>query len=400
MKKVWLLGFGFFSISLTWGLYNAFVPLFLDDYIKSAAVIGFLMTVDNYFALFMQPWIGNRSDRTNTRYGKRMPYLILGMPLSALFFALIPFHTALITLIIFMVLMNLSMSIYRSPTVSLMPDITPSAKRSQANGIINFMGGIGSVLAFGVGSLLYNITRALPFLFASLVIVIALIILLTFIKEKRDAVSFTIAEKKQVRFRGELDPSTFFLLGAIFFWFASFQGIEALFTLYGTHHLGMTGSAAAFSLLFFSGSFLLFALPSGWLGAKFGKRRVILTGVIGLGLCYAVMSLIDATLWLRVFMIIGGMFWAFININSYPFIITLGKEQSIGTRTGLYYLVSSLAAIISPPLLGQFVDWFTYSVMFIYTTVGMIFALLCLLLVRDRGLSVEPPAAESPSEST
>src|SRR5690606_28486146 len=163
MRKTWLLGFGFFSISLTWALYNAFVPLFLEKYIASTMVIGFLMTIDNYFALFLQPWVGNRSDRTNTRFGRRMPYLLIGMPLAAVFMTLIPLHVSLITLVLFMVLMNLSMSLYRSPTVALMPDITPDAQRSKANGIINFMGGIGAVAAFGAGSILYEANQTLPF---------------------------------------------------------------------------------------------------------------------------------------------------------------------------------------------------------------------------------------------
>jgi len=284
-----------------------------------------------------------------------------------------------------MVLMNLSMSLYRSPTVSLMPDITMDAKRSQANGIINFMGGVGSVIAFSIGSKLYDIHPSFPFLMASAVILLSLWILVTNIKEKRDAVGYSVAEKRTIRIRGELDRSTIFLLGAIFFWFTSYQGIEALFTLYGTHHLGMSDSAASFSLLFFTGAFLLFTLPSGWLGGKFGKKTMITIGVIGMGACYAAMIFIDAAVWLRLFLVIGGVFWACININSYPFVVSTGREASIGTRTGLYYLVSALAAIISPPLLGRLIDLFGYTVMFIYTTFGMILALISILLVKDKG---------------
>ena len=88
---------------------------------------------------------------------------MIGMPLAAVFMALIPLHTSLLTLVLFMLLMNLSMSLYRSPTIALMPDITPEANRSKANGIINFMGGIGTVAAFGAGSILYEANRNLPF---------------------------------------------------------------------------------------------------------------------------------------------------------------------------------------------------------------------------------------------
>lgn len=388
MKKTWLLGFGFFSISITWALYNAFVPFFLEKFFTSTALIGFMMTIDNYFALFLQPWIGSRSDRTRNRFGKRMPYLLIGMPLAALFGALIPWHTSLLTLVLFMVLMNLSMSLYRSPTVALMPDITPDNKRTQANGIINFMGGVGSVIAFGGGALLYEKHASLPFLSASILTLICLAILWFTIKEKRDSFVYTPVEPKaRTSFRGEWNRPTVFLLGAIFFWFLSYQGVEALFTLYGKNHLQLSEGEASFSLAYFSLAFVLAAIPSGLLGRSFGKKLIITIGVIGLILIFAAISFIETLLPLRLLLVVGGILWAMININSYPFIVSLGKEESIGTRTGIYYLFSSLAAISSPPLMGGLIDLFGYSILFYVASGSMLIALLFLLGVKDKGLS-------------
>ncbi|GGH37537.1 SLC45 family MFS transporter [Paenibacillus segetis] len=384
MKKTWLLGLGFFSISITWALYNAFVPLFLDNYLKSTAMIGFMMTIDNYFAMFLQPWIGHRSDKTNTKYGRRMPYLLIGMPLGAVFATMIPLHTGFLTLVIFMVLMNLSMSLFRSPTVALMPDITPDHLRTKANGVINFMGGLGSVLAFGIGSKLYGVGSYLPFLSAGIVMLISMIVLKATIKEPITlgggiGVSSEAKPKNPVRIKDQLDKTTVLILAAIFFWFVAYQGVEALFTLYGKNQLGMSDSAASFSLTFFSLAFLIFALPSGWLGAKFGKKKIISIGVVGLVVIFGSLIFIESVLLLRVFLIIGGIFWACININSYPWIVSTGKEESIGTRTGIYYFVSSLAAITSPPLLGWLIDSFGYSALFISASAGMLLAFLCLL---------------------
>lgn len=395
MKRTWLLGFGFFSISITWALYNAFVPFFLDKFITSTALIGFMMTIDNYFALFLQPWIGNRSDRTNSRFGKRMPYLMIGMPLAAVFGALIPWHTSLLTLVLFMVLMNLSMSVYRSPTVALMPDITPEPKRTQANGVINFMGGIGSIMAFGGGSFLYKAHPSIPFLVASMLTLICLLILIKSIREKRDTLSYTVSEKTSFSFRGEWNRPTIFLLAAVFFWFFSYQGVEAFFTLYGKHHLGLAESDASFSLAFFSLMFVLAAIPAGLLGNRFGKKKIIVIGVTGLILIFAAITFIDTMIPLRLLLIGGGTFWAFININSYPFVIGLGKSESIGTRTGMYYLISSLAAIASPPLMGRLIDLFDYSALFYCASGGMLVALLLLLGVKDKGLSRMEPTEQS-----
>lgn len=404
MKKTWLLGLGFFSISLTWALYNAFVPLFLDDYLKSAAMIGFMMTIDNYFAIILQPWIGHRSDKTNTRYGRRMPYLLIGMPLGAVFATLIPWHTGFVTLVLFMVVMNLSMSLFRAPTVALMPDITPEPQRTKANGVINFMGGIGSVLAFGIGSQLYGIGSYMPFLFAGVVMLICLLVLKAVIREpvalEQGLIGTAAAgqqPKPQIRIKDQLDKTTVLILAAIFFWFVAYQGVEALFTLYGTKQVGMSDAEASFSLTFFSLAFLLFALPSGWLGALYGKKAIISTGVAGLFIVFGAMIFVDSVLWLRVLLIVGGVFWACININSYPWVVATGREESIGTRTGIYYFVSSLAAITSPPLLGWLIDVFGYPALFISASIGMLLALGCLIAIpRERQRVDRDPFDQAP----
>lgn len=391
MKKMWLLGFGFFSISLGWSLYNAFVPFFLNDFLSSTALIGFLMTIDNYFALFLQPYIGNKSDRTHSRFGRRMPYLLIGIPLAALFYALIPFHTSLTTLVIFMVGMNISMAIFRSPTIALMPDITPEAKRTKANGVINFMGGLGGILAFSVGSMLFGVEESLPFLAVSAIFLLALVVVFKNINENRDAIPFTITTNPKIDYKAELNKPTIFLLTAIFFWFVAIQGMEALFTLYGVNELNLSKSSSAFSLAFFSLSFVLAAIPSGILGAKLGKKKVILAGVIGLFFVFYLLNWVESLFTLRLLLLIGGMFWACININSYPYIVSLGSEHNFGTRTGLYYLVSSLAAIISPPSLGLLIDIFGYDVLFNATAVSMLFALACMWKVKTpRTSSLSP----------
>ena len=96
------------------------------------------MTIDNYIALFVTLYRELCVIHTNTRFGQQMPYFLIGIPIAALFFSLIPFHSNLISLIFLMVCMNLSMAIFRSPTIALMPDITPEPNRTKANGIINY----------------------------------------------------------------------------------------------------------------------------------------------------------------------------------------------------------------------------------------------------------------------
>src|SRR5690606_11374542 len=144
-------------------------------------------------------------------------------------------------------------------------------------------------------------------------------------------------------------------------------------------------SVSAFSLTFFSLFFVLFAIPSGWLGKRFGKKKIILVGVCGLFLVFATIPLIETLLMLRVMLAAGGIFWACININSYPFVVSTGSEYSIGRRTGLYYLASSLAAVSSPPLFGLIIDEFGYGSLFVSASASMLLALFFLLRVKHDG---------------
>jgi len=150
--RTFLLGLGFFGVSVIWAMYNAYVPIFLkENFNLRSTIIGLVMTIDNILAILLLPYLGALSDRTRTHLGRRRPFILVGSALALVFFLLIPAANAFQRLGLMMltiVAMNLSMALFRSPVIALMPDITPSHFRSQANGIINFMGGLGALLVF------------------------------------------------------------------------------------------------------------------------------------------------------------------------------------------------------------------------------------------------------------
>lgn len=184
--KIFLLGFGFFGISVVWGVYNAFVPIFLSEKFHVApGWIGFFMTLDNIAALFIQPPVGAWSDRIRTRLGRRIPFIVIGAPITALAFGLIPLASIVPIFVACTSSMLLSAALWRTPVVALMPDITPSPFRSQANGIVNFMGGIGSIIALQTGGLLYKLSPNFPFWMGSALVVLAALIVFLFIEEPK-----------------------------------------------------------------------------------------------------------------------------------------------------------------------------------------------------------------------
>jgi MFS family permease len=344
------------------------------------------MTFDNIAAITLQPFFGALSDRTNTKYGRRMPYLLIGIPASAVFFFLIPYEFSLASLIIIVMCFNITMSTYRAPTVALMPDLTPSPLRSKANGIINFMGGFGALLAYFVGSKIYDYDKHVPFMGTSLLMILAIIILYKAIKEPAVPAledkerSGIVSAFKEIL--SDSDKSALFILFAIFFWFIGYQGIEALFTLYGVKYLGIKESAAALTLGFFSFSFLIFAIPSGFIATRIGRKRTIKIGLTGLMIIFGAILFSKNIAVIRALMLIGGMFWAFVNINSYPMVVEMTTDNKIGAYTGLYYFFSSMSAILGPPLFGKLIDQVGYGVLFLLALCFFLLAFICITYVK------------------
>lgn len=252
------------------------------------------MTFDNISGLLFQPFFGRLSDKTNTKLGRRMPYLIFGVPAAAVGMILVPLAAAagrarlsmggglvagLIPLMGSIILMNFAMSVYRAPAVALMPDATPTTRRSEANGIINLMGGVGSALAFFVGGKLFDIDTRYPFWMAGGLMVTTAVVMLFVYKEPK--VPFEAAPQAQDE--PDAGPRTrpkslMPLLFAVFFWFCAYNAVETFFTLYAIDRLHMTAGEAASMLLYLSGSYLVCAWPAGRLGARFGRRSMMVAG--------------------------------------------------------------------------------------------------------------------------
>ncbi len=164
--KTFVVGFGFFGISVIWPLFNSLIPPMLEDLGLAAVIIGFILTWDNLLNVFVQPVVGSHSDRTRTRFGRRKPWIMVGAPLAALFFILVPFVRHNFILIALAILgTNIGMALFRSPTIAFLGDLFAPAERSKANGVINLMGGLGGAIALFTGGTLYKLGVPLPFIF-------------------------------------------------------------------------------------------------------------------------------------------------------------------------------------------------------------------------------------------
>lgn len=410
--RTFLLGFGYFGVMVIWAVYNSFVPLFLANKFQiQPAMIGFFMTIDNIAALFIQPAIGSISDRLRTRIGRRLPFMLSAAPVAGLALALapvvaipmvnIPDGAKLPLFVSCTVTFVLAMAVWRTPIIALMPDITPSRFRSQANGVINFMGGIGSIIAFLIGGRLYTINEAYPFWLGSILVVVAVILVFIFIREPKVYEENPDAEKPNlwknfIQLFKEKQHDALRIFFAIFFWFVAMNAIETFFTLYANKFLGMPEADSVQILTLNSLMFVIGALPAGYIGGKIGRKKTI---SIGLSLMVLIMlsvffftkeMLLVPLFTLPMFgdvplvgllLMLAGLSWSLVNINSLPIVVDLTDAVKIGTYTGLYYLFSTLAAIAGPNINGWIVQLTgnNYSSIFIIGPIFMVAALISIL---------------------
>lgn len=435
------IGCAFFSILMLWQVYNHYCPLFLDYLLREHTnlklvdnerlyIIGIIMAADNLFAIFMLPIFGNLSDKTHSKFGRRMPYIIGGMIASAIIFPLIPImfmKNSIVGVIIMMGLILVIMNIYRNPAVALMPDVTPKPLRSKANGIINFVGYLGAILA-GALAMFLKITddsssnwapsksgytnAILAFVIASIFMIIALVILVSKIKEnelvEKAKADLEIGEQ-MAETHGKVDVSLdktdrrnlIILLIATFLWFMAFNAIETYNSLFCKNVLGKESAGGTIVIILTISSIITFVLSVN-LPAKIGRKKAVSLGLIFLivGFAVVLLNLIIAGVFksnyssnttkvsivpIYLAIVLCGIGWALINASSYPMIVEMANKENVGRFTGLYYTFSMAAQTATPILVGLIMSLKTTGlrILYIYSFALAIIALIVFSLFKE-----------------
>ena len=429
-KRTFVIGFAFFGILMLWQVYNTYCPLILTELFKNVFgitdekqvqyIVGVLMACDNIVALFMLPIFGKLSDTTHTRFGKRMPYIVIGTIASAIVFPLIVVMfllNSLVGVIIMLTLTLLFMQMYRNPAVSLMPDVTPKPLRSKANGIINIVGYVGAILG-GAMAMIFPFVKdtidqpklIIPFIITAVCMLVTCAFL--FFKVKENKIEVEIADDLK---RGEEETelieaveedkplskankrSLIILIAALFLWFAAFNAVETFWSTYGAYHLNIS-NYSLFTIVLTIASLISF-FPASIVSDKIGRKWTI---IIGLALLViALVGLIfvpraDATfvkdgttynkahILLFPCFIVAGIGWAFVNCCSYPMVVELSNKKNIGKYTGIYYAASMAAQSLTPVVAGLavfFAD--AWNVLFIYSSALMGLSLLVFFFVNN-----------------
>ncbi len=404
-KRTVLIGLSFMGILAFWQLYDQVVPYLLENQfgLKTFAANA-IMSIDNILAIFMLPLFGWISDHTNTRLGKRTPYILFGTVVAAILLVVLGVFTQInnfwgffITLMALLV----TMAIYRTPAVAYMPDVTPKPLRSKANAIINLVGYLGGIFTTVVmmfmlksekqtdGSSSYTSDQS----FLPVFIIIAVFMLVAVLVQ-----TFSIRETKlphvedepvEVQHGGKMSRPVFrslvLILVSVFLWFMAYNAVTTAFSRYCVNVWGTDLGTSSSYLLTATVTAIAAFILLGMLSSKVGRKKTVLIGVAMMTVCYAIAILIrhQTPIMYLIFGVVG-IGWAAINVNSFPMVVEMSAGSDVGKYTGFYYTFSMAAQITTPLLSGYLIDnlGLGYSVLFPYAVLFSVLSFVTMLFVK------------------
>ncbi|WP_457919264.1 MFS transporter [Candidatus Lokiarchaeum ossiferum] len=445
MGRTILISFSFFTVLLAWTYFNFKVPLLLDEALPNFpgkdTIRGLIMALDNIVAVLLQPLFGNMSDKTQSKFGRRMPYIFFGTVLSAICYILIPFIQILFGLILIILLFDIFMCSFRSVAIAILPDYTRDEVRSKASGIQQFVSNMGGVIAFVIAPLISmipnppeSLDRYLGFLIIGVLMITMLVLQLLYIKEtptgdkifkladheiEINPNDFTVherelsTEEKQSKKNVYLEIKTIFkenkdmafMLLSVTFMYLGFASLETFFSSFAIQYIGFTEGQAGTVLLAYSGPMILSAPLHGIIGQKIGRKKALIGNLILQMVAIGVWSFIYVPLSYQNPNLILAMLllacvsipWMGVIIQTFAVLWAISPEGEIGTYTGYYYMFNQAAYTLSPILTGAILDIFNflgdrrYLAMFPFFLVSSFIALMLFLKVKsgDEDISVD-----------
>lgn len=340
------------------------------------------------------------------------------------------------TLVLFIVLLLMtliSMAVFRSPAVALMPDVTVKPLRSKANAIINLMGTAGGILVlllgmvFGTGKVQNQMMPYTWYVAAVCgIMAVALAVFILTVREpawnaemletqakldednpeERDETVVEVADQENLNEVADVPQSKsvsnklskdkltslILILASVALWFIGYNAITSKYSVYAVNELNKDYNT---TLLIAQAAAVVAYIPVGMIASKLGRKRTILIGVALLTAAFfgAIFVTASSPTWLLIVLFaLAGIAWATINVNSFPMVVELAKGSTIGKYTGYYYTASMAAQIVTPILSGYLMQAFgTMRILFPYGTIFVALSFVTMLFVKHGDSKPDKP---------
>ena len=307
----------------------------------------------------------------------------------------------LVMFIVALLLLLVSMASYRSPAVSLMPDITPKPLRSQANALITFMGGAGGLVAI----ILYKVFANKPtqnyfwlFFVTAIVLLILLLIFMLTVKEKKfvqmrmeEEEKYNVVDEEEIEGDQKLPKakvlSLCLILMTVFLWFMGYNAVKSHLSTYATDTLAFKQSyVGTISILNGAGGAIAL-LPVSLLASRLGRKKTVLIGIVVAAAAFIPCFFMTAktphvNILFPLCFLLAGFGMVCVNVNTLPMVTELSKGSTVGKYTGYYYAFSMSAQAVTPAFAGIFMTKISQSSVFIYASIFIALALVTTVFIK------------------
>jgi MFS family permease len=411
LRATLVIALAVFAQESVWNFYDAQVPALLRQHLTSAALIGLLMGLDNVVGIFVQPWIGSRSDRTRTRFGRRLPYLLVGAPIAATAFIAIPWTRSLPALVATMLVFAITINAYKPISESLVPDFIAPAARSKAYGALKTAASLTIIVSALISLLVVDKHPRFAFVIPAALMVLAVAVVALTIRERDsdgyrqaladDAESAASGTPRHPRLRAvitdlvrDTDRRRLFILLIAFCTAAAWAAMRALLTPYGIDVLGLTRGQAGALTLPGGIAFLVAAVPLAILSDRYGRQLVMKFGLSLLSASLLLGFAVQTATMTRIAIGLASVGYAAFIINAVVVLWSLASTSTTGAHTGLYAVALAGGSALGPAVVGALVDLTSWGSLLLYAAVFAAAALALLLCIpgQPAGAVLASPA--------
>ncbi|HET6622489.1 MAG TPA: MFS transporter [Candidatus Saccharimonadales bacterium] len=358
-KLIALLGLPTFGLALSISAVVTYAPLLAHQYISSAVIIGLIIGTEGLMALFLPVIIGHWSDNLRTRLGGRLPFVLIGGPLSALALVCIGLSNSLALLIVSIAVFFFAYYVAYEPYRALYPDLISKRATSRAQGVQALWRGAGTGLALIIGGPLIVVALWLPFVMAAFLVLVSIACFLWFLLKQNGV-------PKQSRHKNEPLVEVFKGLWRLLIehgqirnyiianmlWELSLAALKTFIILYLTLGMGFSTGMAAL-LIALVAVFIGIGSPiSGILADHFGRVKVMTVAVMIFGVSLLLPSITDIKWLLAIALPVGGLSGAIVMTLPYALLIPMMPSRKHGRLTGLYSTSRGVGIMLGPILAG------------------------------------------------
>ena len=357
-----VLGFAVMGLTLATTVLAFYLPIILNNLTASKVAIGFAGSIEGFAALAIPLLVGPASDRTWTRFGRRLPYMLAATPLIFIGLLAISILNSYWLIIAAVGIFFTGYYVYYTAYQALYPDTLPKNEYGRAWAYQSLFQGLAVGLALLGGGALLNISLGAPFLISAFFFVLIALASYFLISEDRlHSHPIDASLKKAVpnfitRIREDRNLRLF--LPAHFFWEFTLAAVRAFVILYLLRGLGVTLGQLLPILAVIIFCYLIAAFISGQIIDKHDPRRYTSLMILLYAACLFVLGISTDLNVLQGILPFGMFAGAALLMLAYPILLRITPANRRGEYTGYYQFNRGLALIFGSVLTGAAIDLF------------------------------------------